>query len=60
MKSVESEELSKQKNNPDKQELVLSDEEDIRDDITGNLISRDRLMRIKDSGKHGAIIFRNG
>ena len=51
MKSVESEELSKQKNNPDAQELVLSDEEDIRDDITGNLISRNRLMRIKESGK---------
>ena len=56
MKSVESEELSKQKNNPDKQELVLSDEEDIRDDITGNLISRDRLMRIKESGNHRVII----
>ena len=60
MKCPEVEESSKQEKKANTQELVLSDEEDIRDDITGNLISRDRLMRIKDSGKHGAIIFRNG
>ena len=29
---------------------VLSDEEDVRDDITGNLLPRDRLMRLKESG----------
>lgn len=51
MKCAEREELSKQTNKSDTQELVLSDEEDIRDDITGNLISRNRLMRIKESGK---------
>ena len=60
MKCPEVEESSKQEKKANTQELVLSDKEDIRDDITGNLISRDRLMRIKDSGKHGAIIFRNG